>query len=239
MGRRLWFRGALLAVGLLLGPLLSGCFVPLGAAWPNVAVTPALQASASNDQVHAFRVAVREVDATIEFHEPGEYVLREVPVFAGGWVSPQADVGCDYGWYWNCIALSYWKLKQHTVMVRLYRPGCQTVEVGAWDLPHEVKWTGVADLAGQEKAVDDLVCPGTADFWQDVLGQEGGGAARHGVVFRCLAAGSKSPEHRKALLFAASEYKRLAKAAPPDPTSRAIAERMEKKAAFLGELAEK
>jgi hypothetical protein len=221
-----------LAVGLMICPLLAGCFVPLGAAWPSVAVTPSMLVNADPDQVRAFRVDVEDNHAVIDFNEPSVYTLQEVPVLAGGWIAPQANVACDYGWYWNCIALSYWKSKHHTVMMRLYRPGCQTVEVPAWTLPQNVQWRGIADLAGQEKAVDDLVSIGTSEFPVGMKDPTG-----HDFVFRRLATGEESDEHRKALLFAASEYLRLAKTAPDDADSRAIRDRMQQKAAALRQLA--
>jgi hypothetical protein len=229
-------RWAALGVGLLLCPLLSGCFVPLGAAWPSVAVTPPVQVNAEADQVHAFRVEVVKTDAVIDFHEPSVATIREVPVAARGWVVPQGEAACDYAWYWNCIALTYWKAKRHTVLLRLYRPGCQTVEVSAWTLPRDVAWRGVADLAGQEKAVDDLITPGPPDFIQDALER---GDDKPSLCNYLLAAGSDSPGHRKALLFAAAEYERLAKAAPDDSASRTVSDRMKQKAAWLRGLAEK
>lgn len=234
MGRRTLARWAALGVALLLCPLLSGCFAA-GAAWPSVAVTPPLQVSAAADQVRAFRVDVVDAGATIEFHEPSVYTFREVPVAAGGWVVPQGKLACDYGWVFGSLPMSYWKVKQHTVRVRLYRPGCQTVEVSAWALPKDVKWTGVADLAGQEKAVDDLVSVGDTDGIGHLTDAKPDGW----FVARRLADGSESPEHRKALLFAASEYERLAKTAPDNEKSRSVRDRMEKKAAWLRTLAAK
>jgi hypothetical protein len=241
MGPSVFLRRAALGAGLLLGPLLSGCFVPVGAAWPSVAVTPPLRANAEADQVRAFRVETAQSVGSLEFSGENEYVMREVPVAAGGWVSPQAAVACDYCWYCNFIALSYGNLKHHTVRVRLYRPGCETVEVDSWDLPHQVTWTGVADLAGEEKGVDDLMTA-RQDRWREMMvrqdreAPQGPDAER---LFGGLAPGSKSPEHRKALLFAAAEYQRLAKRAREDPASQAIRPRLEQKAAWLREQAEK
>ena len=240
MGRSALVRWAALGVGLVLCPLLSGCLVPVGAAWPSVAVTPVLQANASGDQVRAFRVDTATSHGYIDLSCENEYVLSEAPLSSGGWVYPQGKVACDYFWYWNMIALSYTNLRHHGVMLRLYRPGCQTVEVHSWDLPHEVKWTGVRDLAGQEKAIDELLSTRGANFWQ----------AKHEhdlrlptdeqapeAWFQFLAPGSKAPEHRKALLFAVSEYERLSKAAADDAASKPIRERMEQKAAWLRERA--
>jgi hypothetical protein len=229
MRRSILVRWIALGIGLGLCPLLAGCF---GAAWPSVALTPTLLANADADQVRAFRVDVMDTHATVEFHESSVYTLREVPVLAGGWVVPQGKASCDYGWWFGNPALTYWKLKRHTLMVRLYRPGCQTVEVPAWTLPQNVHWSGARDLAGQEKAIDDLVSIGTPDSFEE--SEEG-----KRLIFRRLAAGSESEEHRQALLFAAAEYQRVAKTAPDDSASKAIRERMEQKAATLRQLAEK
>ncbi len=245
MSRGRVVRWAALGVGLLLCPLLSGCLVLLGAAWPSLPVTPPLQVNATGGQVHAFCVEAVTSHGSIDFSGENEYVLREVSVSPDGWVRPQVDAACDYGWCWHMIALSYVQVKHHTLIVRLYRPGCETVEVGAWSLAHDVKWTGVADLAGQEKAIDRLVSTRGANLWQEMAErrdeEEPSPSPEVSREAGCefLAAGSKSPEHRKALLFAASEYERLAKSAPGDAASRPAADRMRKKAAWLRALAEK
>jgi hypothetical protein len=241
MGRRLVFRGVALGVGLLLSPLLSGCFVPVGAAWPSVSVTPLLQVNATGGQVRAFRVDSSTSHGGIEFSGENEYVLSEVPVSSGGLVSPQGNVGCDYFWYCNFIALSYGQVKHHSTLVRLYRPGCQTVEVASWNLPHEVAWRGVADLAGQEKSLDDLLATGTANIFREWAVRDADPSREDYAerLFGGLAPGSKSPEHRKVLVFAASEYERLAKTAPESAAGQAIRDRLKRKAEWLRERAGK
>jgi hypothetical protein len=210
----------------------------MGAAWPSVGVTPLLQVNATGGQVHAFRVEASTSHGLVDFSGENEYVMSELSVSSGGWITPQGSVACDY--FWNLFPLA--NLKHHSVMVRLYRPGCQTVEIGAWDLPQEVKWTGAADLAGQEKAVDDLLETWRANSIREMEMQQernGGQEPSMDILFAGLAPGSKSSEHRQVLLFAAAEYKRLAKGAPADEASRAVRERMEQKAAWLREHAEK
>jgi hypothetical protein len=149
--------------------------------------------------VRAFRVAVTDDNAVIDFPEEHVYALSEMTVLPTGHVLPQARIGCDYGWYANFVALSYWKHTHQTMLVRLYRPGFQTIEVHSWDLGAEPTWTEAPDLADQEKAVDQLVSCGTP---------------RRRPLFNSRnipAPGSASPVHREALLFAAGEYERLAK----------------------------
>jgi hypothetical protein len=212
--------------------------VPIGAAWPSAAVTPVLRVHARPDEVHAFRVETNASHGSVDYSADNEYLLGELPVSASGWVSPQTNLGCDYTW----SALGFCNLKHHSVMVRLYRPGCQTVEVGSWDLPHEIKWTGAADLAGQEKAVDDLLETWQANMYLRMFMRQD--RERHPSqepspesLFGCLAPGSKSPGYHQALLFAASEYERLAKATADDPSAQAIRDRMMNKATWLRERA--
>jgi hypothetical protein len=219
-----------LCVGLILCPLLTGCgVIPVGAAWPSVPITPLLQVNASKDQMHAYRV---EASHSYDGGEGGlhnEYVLRELNITSGDWVLPQADIACDY------FFLGYAPLRHHTMTVRLYRPGCQTVEVESWTLPHQVIWTGVGDLAGQEKAVDDLVSARMNKIWVPPDPSVTGYDESSALLFGSLAPGSKSPEHCKALLFAASEYERLAKGVADNPSAQTIRDRMMRKAAWLRE----
>ena len=189
-------------------------FGTAGGAWPNVSVTSSVLVNADADQVRAFRVDVVDTNAVIDFHEPSVYTLCEVPVLAGGWVAPQGNLSCDYGWYWNCIALSYWKMKHHADDSALSAGMSDGGSAGV-DAAQRRAMARRRGLAGQEKAIDDLVSIGTSEF---PVGLKD--AAGHDLVFRRLASGEESPEHRKALLFAASEYQRVAKTAPDDENSQ-------------------
>ncbi len=237
MGRNHRVPWAALGVGLMACPLLSGCLTAV--AWPSVAVTPVLQVNAAADQVRAFRV---EKDASVRqsmsLDWKNEYRLSEASVSSGGWVWPEGRVACDSFW----IVGIHMTAEHHSVAIRLYRPGCRTVEVTAWDLPESVKWTGVADLADQEKAVDDLVsipAPSPRSHMRQRDPDEPSQDPAPDDSLPFLAPGSISPEHRKALLFAASEYERVAKGAKDDAASQAIRDRMLKKAEWLRERAEK
>jgi hypothetical protein len=260
MRRSALARWTALGIGLLACPLLSGCLVPVGAAWPSVRVTPLLQVDSGPDKVRAFRVDKTTSHGCMDFSLDNEYVLKEIPVSSAGWVSPQGKVACDYCWYWNCIALTYFNGKHHSVTVRLYEPDRQTLEIDSWDLPHGVQWKIARALDEREKAVDELVSTRGANSWQEMHEQHDAlNPAGAESLFRFLAPGSNSPEHRQALLFAASEYERLAKTDPQDdPCSRVsiggvvlpyqppdektlqiLRERMMQKAARLRDLAAK
>jgi hypothetical protein len=215
------------------------------------------------DEVRAFRVEKSTSHGCVDFSPDNEYVLKEIPVSSAGWLSPQGKVACDYCWYWNCIALTYFNWKHHSVSVRLYQPDRETVEIDSWDLPQGVRRTIARSLAERETAVDELVSTRGANFWQEMHEQhdarDQSGAESAKSLFRFLAPGSNSPEHRQALLFAASEYERLAKTdpqddpysrvasggygfpyqPPDDKTLRVLRERMMQKAAGLRDLAGK
>jgi hypothetical protein len=159
-------------------------------------------------------------------------------------VPPQTQVALDYGWIADCVALTYRSHTHHTVLVRLYRPGWQTVEIKAWDQVGPIAWKEAADLPARERAVDDLL----STWGTDVQAQPPWRTEGHKVppppprprdaqVFRNLAPGSTSAWHRQALLFAASEYERLGGAAAPDKAGQELRQRVSEKAKRLRELA--
>ncbi len=200
-------RGALGACGLL-SLLMAGC-IPIGYAYPTVSYVRSQAVAAPPDEVFAYRVDVSDDDNSIEFPEKDEYVLTSLPLDHEGRFNPQIKVSLDYGWFWNMIAAIYNEHTHHTVMVRLYRPNYQTIEIDAWDKPGTVKWELARTLAEQEQAVDDLISTWDSSrlAMQHVYTRTE--PPRDPVVFRSLAPGSTSDEHQRALQFAASEYERL------------------------------
>jgi hypothetical protein len=105
---------------------------------------------------------------------------------------------------WDCIVLDYVKHTSHKVRVRLYCPGYQTVEIRAHEDRDPIQWTAAPNLVAQEKAVDDLFATSN-DAWAEIRVKDKGDRQLAG-----LEPGSTSVAHKKALLFAASEYERLA-----------------------------
>src|SRR5262245_20201079 len=223
MGRVSLVRRARFAVLLLSCPLLTGCFaVPV--VLPTASYVPGVKVEAPPEEVRAFRVDVADDLQIWDIEEKDRYVLRPIPVSESGHVSPQASVACDRGGVLGCVAMYYWMYRHHTLRVRLYRPGWQTVEIKPWEIPERVTWKEATDLASREKALDDLL-----STWDtDGTGQLSVGAheqltdpSRYPpppqppdlIVFRNLAPGSTSAEHRQLLLFTASEYERLATSA--------------------------
>jgi hypothetical protein len=213
----------------------AGC-IPIGYAYPAAAFVPGVQVRAPAEEVHAFRLDVADDQNCVDFagREHDRYVLRPLALGRGDRLGPQVKVAIDYGWIWNCIALSYGGHTQHTLLVRLYRPGFRTIEVRSWQKDGEAKWIEATDLESREKAVDDLLSTWNTDF-QRSLGRAAltsGDVPRDSAVFRSLAAGAASKGHRQALLFAASEYERLKSAADP-----AMRSRLEEKTQTLRRLA--
>lgn len=218
------------AVGLIC-PCLAGC---IGYAYPSISVTPVVQVGPAPSEVRAFRVDVTDGPGA-----PGSNctTLSEAPLILGNCLSPQMKLALDYGWMAHFIALSCKRHTAHTIMVRLYRPGWQTVEIGSWGLPGEVDWKEARDLAGRESAVDDLVSTWAHDA-EGHMGALHEESPTDSKLFRRLAPGSTAPGHRQALLFAASEYDRLAVqvSAAGDETMRT---RLAEKARALHDLAAK
>jgi hypothetical protein len=121
--------------------------------------------------------------------------LSEVPISYEDEVPGQLKASVQYG----LVVVGLFngvRRDRDSVALRLYRPGYDLVEIGSWEGTHRVEWKPTADLLGQEKAIDQLFACGASEF----------------VGIRCNQdKGSVSEAHRKALLFGASEYERLAK----------------------------
>jgi hypothetical protein len=221
-------------VATCLVPLLAaGCFVPVGYGYPTLSVTPPVDVGKQADEVHVFRIDIADVSGCLEFGSgPDRYVFHPVHLTDSGRGLPQVGVALDYGWVWNCIALIFDKHTSHTVRVRAYRPGYQTVEIRSWQTTGKVSWEEAPDLAARERAVDALLSTWETDSCafrphrgkNDFLCQDS---------FFSLAPGSAAPGHRRALLFAAAEYERLGSAA--DGVQRT---RLSDKAQSLRELAD-
>jgi hypothetical protein len=221
--------------------LAVGCvpFVPVGYAYPTVSVVPPVRVGPAADDVYAFRVDIADENNCIDFADKDRYVLRALCLSPGHSSYPQMQVSVDYGWIWNCIALIYTGHTSHTVRVRLYRPGWQTVEVKSWQRQGKADWREAPDAEGREKAVDDLVSTWETDFSGRRFGQgDSEGRSQGPALFACLTSGHVSRSHREALLFAAAEYERLLAEASPESAGK-MRERLAAKAKALRELAAK
>jgi hypothetical protein len=191
-------------------------------------------------EVHAFRVDVTEktvVNIDDNFKSAGGgvsyYELTPMPLSTRGTTSLQWDVSWAYGWrtvgFWD-----YWpSLTTHSVAVRLYRRGYQAAELRPGeDGPDD--WTKATDLAAEEKAVDDLLGVSPLQSTSPLKPVKGIGV--HSPP--ALELGTKSAGHRKALLFAASEYEWLAhQLSESDAEDRDIRSRLLDKAHRLQDLA--
>ena len=174
---------------------------------PELNVVPSVGLGADADEVHAFRVDVTDREqikegrsaATPLQAENFEYYALSRITLASGTTPPQVSMTCASGWctvgcwnYFNSLTL-------HSIAVRLYRPGYETIELRPGQ-SREPRWVAAADLAAREKAIDDLL--GVSPLELDGRASE--------VQQRRLDRGTTSLAHRDALLFAAREYERLA-----------------------------
>ena len=108
--------------------LLAGC-MPLGYAYPTLSSVRPARVGPARDEVRAFRVDVADDDNCLDFEENDRYVLSALPLHHDGSFDPQRKVSVDYGWLWNCISVVYNGSTNHTIMVRLYRPGYRTLQL--------------------------------------------------------------------------------------------------------------
>jgi hypothetical protein len=188
---------------------LAGCipFIPVYYAYPTVVSVPKAYVGEGHKDVRAFRVVIKDDLSTVDLAKPGSYQLSELRITKDGQVPGQVGVQFDTGFIWNCVALTYESHTNRTARVRLYRPGFDLVELVSGDPPGEVKWEEVKDLLQEEKAIDALLSPTEQSTWNRLHEA----TQEEPWCFAQLDPGSVSPAHRKALLFAAAEYERLAK----------------------------
>jgi hypothetical protein len=220
--------------GALLALLMAGC-MPLGYAYPTVSYVRPASVGPVRDEVRAFRVDVVNDTTCFDITEKDHYRLTPMPLHRDGSFDPQIKVAVDYGWLLNCLALNYTSSTHHTVLVRLYRPGYQTLELESWRKDERMHWTPAPAPQDREQAIDDLVSTWKTapERLQNQHSFEGFVPPRDPVIFRYLAPGSISDEHGSALRFAAGEYERLLSDAN-DADQRA---RLEEKGKALRQLA--
>ena len=205
---------------------VSGC-IPLFYAYPAVSYVPAVNVGRTQEKTYAFRVDIadRKGGSGDAHTETGCYLLRQLHVAKSGYVAGQAKVELDSGFYWNCFIKCFKDRTNHTVRLRFYRPGYNLVEVHSWQTEADLSWREVPEMEGREKALDALLGP-----------SERGGEKGTNWGFDRLAPGSASIDHRCALLFAASEYERVARHGLRDEGDK-VYERCLAKAKWLRDLA--
>jgi hypothetical protein len=214
--------------------LLSGCipFVPCYYGYPSVSYVPGVELGQQKGNTRAIRVDVTENNNSVEFAQNSHFEFTEVPISEKGAVSRQTQWAFDKGWIWNCMTVAYKGHTGHTLLLRLYRPGYELIEVDSWkSLDHPV-WKEAKALEQQEKAVDDLLStagPHPNPFVPPLPGR---------INLDNLPGGSTSEAHKNVLLYAASEYDRLVQSnLAAEKDAELIRQRMKDKAAKLRILA--
>jgi hypothetical protein len=209
--------------------LQAGC-IPY--AYPNLMSVPAVRLDATLEPITAFRVEVKGQVADLG-SSTDDYALSRIDCGPGERLPAQSDFSLEYGFYVVGGALEYPVHWGKTLLVRLYRPGFETVELREGE-EAKVGWMPALDLAAKERAIDDLLAePAYSSFAQArrrSAREQAGGAAPAESVPQSLPPGSRSAAHHAALVFTASEYDRLIVTAKPP---EADAERLRKKAAAV------
>jgi len=210
---------------------LSGCFVPIPFASPKISMVSGRSAGANVDKVYAFRMDIRDWIGSpcfcTEKSKSERCIMRRVRINKKGQIPSQLKLSMTTGVIWHCIALDYTHYEVSRILMRVYRPGYETVVWSDGD-KGQIKWHSVETLFEQERAVDrlfstwDTGCEcsylelwsewdskyGTEGDWREI--DEVSQTEFWEVAFCCLAGGSASKSHRDALLFGASEYRRIA-----------------------------
>jgi hypothetical protein len=192
----------------------AGCLG--GYAYPQLSYVPPLQLQEPCGGIHAFRVEVVQVMDDI-YHAEDKCVLRPIPLSSTGEIAGQANVSLEAAWGVLMLIPTEWTHHcWHTMRVRLYRPGFQTVEIEPWQAVDRICWKAAADWQAQEKAVDELIASCHFDCCmvpvlvvpasppERLLGSPPTLWLSH------LARGSSSEGQRQSLRFAAEEYERIA-----------------------------
>jgi hypothetical protein len=198
----------LLLACLLVVPYLvaAGCIIPY--AYPKLSYVPGCDPGPEVSDVHAFRVDVNaerhHVISIFSVGERGEHTLAEITPRADGRIPSQTRVTVERGWGLLASQMDLSVGRLHTTRVRLYRPGYQLVELKAWDLTNNIDWQPATDWEAQERAIDDLLDrPVLTPLFAALMHP----SRQHPLMPTTL-------DTTRPLLFAASEYERLAKSAP-------------------------
>lgn len=211
---------------------VAGC-VPLFYAYPSISYVPTLNIGPSHDNVYVFRVDAADDESCVDFADPSHYRLRQVHVTPAGKIVGQSKVAIDSGFYWNGIVLTYTGRTSHTLRLRLYRAGYDSIDIHSWQGETPLAWKEAPELESQEKAVDALLAPTQGSFIGTLTGKEQGWSFEH------LDPGSASREQRHVLLFAAGEFERLAAGMAVTGDLETACDRCRAKASFLRKLAER
>ena len=217
----------------LLGLLCAGC-MPLGYFYPSISYVRPASVGAIRDQVRAFRIDVTDDDNTFELPEGDRYILRPLLLKDDGSFDPQVKVATDFGWFLDAPAFMHGSMRNHTVLVRLYRPGYHTLELTSWRGDERLHWTTAPTPLEQEQAIDELVSTWRTSprrlLCQYAVNHND--APHDSLLFRFLAPGSASEEHLEAMCFVAGEYERLANEASDEQ----LRSRVEEKARAIRQL---
>jgi len=226
----------------LLLALLPQCTGCLYYAYPTISTTPELAAPTPDGSVHAFRVDVDRVERK-DTPTATEYTLMRIPLDRRGHIPSQLELAPATG-VWNPLGMGDVKEHergQYTMLVRLYRPGYRTQEFKSWDKSRPVDWVEARDVLAQEAAIDDLLADPEPRPTQAV--QLVGRSAMPKSTWweqkdskippLGLQPGITSPSHRAVLVFAASEYDRLANSPLVNAANMEVRERLRAKANWL------
>lgn len=245
MSPRLQLRWIAVAVFAVASP---GCLIlPYG--FPTIDRIAAMPVPSPSDDVHVFRV---DGDVTqsesrgpcfgLATNVAEVRRLDRIGRFDDGTIGSQWSLNFEHGRVRVGILTNVPSRNHHTMAVCLYRPGYETIRIKGSDDRRTLEWKSIVGSTQRELAVDALLKPITNESSQGVPiylpdGLDGTTTTARRLV-RGLRPGSESPAHRKALLFCAAEYERIAEMVADDgPDGGAVRERLLEKSQGLRKLA--
>jgi hypothetical protein len=215
-------------VGLSLLCLASAGCLQFPYAFPEINYAPALAAQCKSSEVHAFRVDVTQTtkiqDGSGRVVEHEE--LSRVPTSAEGIVPSQMGLTFSSGWRYVGVVNFTSSSTEHGIALRLYRPGYDTIVMKPGERVEELRWKQASDLDAQAKAINDLMHGAKVQKTKSI------------TVRHVLESGTKSPAHKAALMFGASEYERLARDLSASPAHEAARHELLEEADRLRNLAD-
>jgi hypothetical protein len=196
--------------------LASGCFV-IPVSYPKWSFLPGFENSSELSGCRVFRMD-SSVTHTENHGDFGEYTLTEVLPDSDGGIPARTRFSLDKKYIVVGLVEGFHLVGEaHRMLLRLYRPGYELVELESWQTIDQVQWRPAKDWASQEKAIDGLLngppptYAGERSLWnyQDKT-------FHHLPKLADSAAQAARP-----FFFAATEYERVATLAPtPEDSAR-------------------
>jgi hypothetical protein len=208
MSHRRFAQGVSIAMALALSLLSAGC-IPFAFVYPEVTYIPSPMVK-NDDSVYVFRVDRKLkserggfwIAGWIARHSPEEKLSLLSRSTSGNWEA-QKNITLEGGY---SVPL-YSTFEFHQTVLRLYRPGYETVEIRGLPWKQDIQWIRADDRTAREEALDKIwSCPKNRP-WPNEVDWNQENMPNQEQLYRYVNIKVDTPEP---LLFLASEYERIA-----------------------------